>query len=122
TPTSSSFLYFSDIFYPTAYTNAAGVVNNIVDSSYAAGGLAFTSLSGPTGPASHHYTTLIPSGVTLTLGGLGSSSPALSVGDIAGPGQWVSSGTFTNYTTVTGPGTLSVNDSATLMSVGFRNR
>src|SRR6478609_2930587 len=85
TPTSSSILYFSDIFYPTAYTNAAGLVNNIVDANYSAGSIYFNSFSGGNFSSStnHHHTTLIPEGIALTLGS-GSGNPSLAVGDIPG--------------------------------------
>lgn len=122
TPNNSILTYFEDGLYPNAGTNASSLVNNIVDANHMAGGLAFTSLSGPTGPVNHHFTTLIPSGVILTLGGLGSSGPVLAVGDVPGSGQWVNAGSFTNYSTITGTGELLINDSASVMSVGFRNR
>jgi len=122
TPTSSSLLYFSDLFYPNAYTNAVGLVNNIVDTSFSAGGIYFNSLSGGnfSSATNHHYTTLISAGITLTLG-TGSGNPSLVAGDVPGSGQWMSSN-FTNYSTITGPGSLVVSDSASSMSVGWRNR
>jgi hypothetical protein len=94
-------------------------VNNIVDANSALGSAWYTALSQSTGI--HFYTTLIPSGVTLTLGGLGSSFPALAVGDVPGQSP-LSSGSATNYSTIKGAGSLLMNDSAGLLSVGMRNR
>jgi autotransporter-associated beta strand protein len=111
--------YFEDIFNQ-GYTNAAGLVNNIVDANSALGAAYYTAVS--TNGAPHFYTTLIDSGVTLTLGGLGAANPALVVGDIPGytPGYYTGPGT--NLSTITGPGTLLVNDANGLVSVGMRNR
>ena len=114
TPTSASYLYFSDIFYQSAYTNAAGLVNNIVDTSYTAGGINFNTLSGSTA-GNHHYTTLIPAGMTLTIDGgtpgpIG--EPAFLVGNFL-----QTSGSLTNYTTITGEGNLAVQGSASVINV-----
>ena len=116
-PGSHDSIYFSE---NGAYTNLAGAVNNIVDADSAIGSAAYTTLSQV--GSTHFTTTLIPPGVTLTLGGLGSSAPALAVGDVPGTGVWLSTGSATNYSTIKGAGSLVVNDSASLISVGIRNR
>jgi len=118
-PTPTQPAFFDDVDY-AGYTNAAGLVNNVVDSSTAAGCLSFTALS--FGTTNHAYTTLIPADVTLTLGGLGFTRPALTAGDVPGNGVWLSSGSWTNYGTIKGAGALVINDSAGLVSVGMRNR
>ena len=115
-PGSHDSVYFGEL---SGYTNVAGAVNNIVDANIALGSAWYTAqaLSG----SIHFYTTLIPPGVTLTLGGLGSSFPALAVGDVPGQSP-LSSGNATNYSTIKGAGSLVVNDSGGLFSVGMRNR
>jgi autotransporter-associated beta strand protein len=118
TPTAAGTYYFSDVFYPNAYTNAAGAVNTIVNGNYAAGRTIFNALSSST-LGTHFYTTLIPGGNTLTLGGLG--GVALAVGDEV-PTSFFNTSGPTNYTSFTGTGTLSINDSSAVVSVGTRNR
>jgi autotransporter-associated beta strand protein len=110
--------YFEDIFH-SGYTNAPGLVNNIVDGNSALGAAIFTALS--TNGAPHFYTTLIPSGKTLTLGGLGTAYPALAVGDVPGI-SILNSTSGTNLSTMTGPGTLVATDPTSLVAVGTRNR
>ena len=116
-PSTNQPAYFEDLLY-SGYTNVAGAVNNIVDTNNAAGSAVYTALSQASG--THFYTTLIPSGVTLTLGGLGNN--ALVAGDVPGTSSFLASGSATNYSTIKGPGSLVVNDSASLMSVNMRNR
>jgi hypothetical protein len=115
-PGSHDSVYFGEL---VGFTNVAGAVNNIVDANSALGSAWYTAFAQAGGI--HFYTTLIPSGSTLTLGGLGSSSPALSVGDVPGQAP-LSGGTATNYSTIKGAGSLVINDSASVMSVGMRNR
>jgi autotransporter-associated beta strand protein len=110
-------VYFEDALYSTGYTNAPGAVNNIVDTTNSIGAANYTAMT------NHYYTTLIPAGVTLTLGDSGSAmAAALAVGDIPGTGQWVTTGSATNYSTITGAGTLNVTNSTKLISVGWRGR
>jgi autotransporter-associated beta strand protein len=108
------------IGFNPGWTNVPGAVNNIVDTNTAVGAANYTAVS-VTG-ANHFYTTLISPGMTLTLGGLGAGNAALVVGDIPGylPGYYT--GTGTNGTTITGPGTLFVNEPTGLISVGMKNR
>jgi autotransporter-associated beta strand protein len=117
-PDLSAPTYFEDLLHP-GYTNAAGLVNNVVDANSALGAAIFTAVA--TNGAPHFYTTLINSGITLTLGGLGIAYPALAAGDVPGI-QILNSPTGTNYTTVKGPGALVVNDANGVVSVGTRNR
>ncbi len=119
-PGSSDSIYFEDLLYTTGFTNSAKTVNNVVDANLSVGAANYTALSYST--TNHFYTTLIPGGVTLTLGGLGFASPALAVGDVPGSLGWLNSGNWTNYSTITGAGSLVVNDNAGLISVGIRNR
>jgi fibronectin-binding autotransporter adhesin len=120
-PDGSSILNFEDVNFATGYTNGAGLVNNIVDSSMSTASARYTATA--TGGNLHFYTTLIPSGVTLSLNnGLGYASPVLAVGDVPWSGAAYNISGPTNYTTITGAGTLALNDSAALMSVGMRNR
>jgi autotransporter-associated beta strand protein len=116
-PQPSDFLFMEDIFNPGGPTNVVGAVNNIVDSSFTVGSLNYTANSN----SNHVYTTLIPSGVTLTVGGFGPSTPALCVGDVAGSGAWTTTSGWTNYTTITGPGTLNVSDPNGLISISMKN-
>jgi autotransporter-associated beta strand protein len=114
-PGSQDLVYFSNL----TGTNIVGAVNNIVDANNALGSAWYTAQA--QSGSILFYTTLIPSGVTLTLGGLGSSFPALAAGDV--PGQPpLASGSATNYSSIKGAGSLVVNDSTSLMSVGMRNR
>jgi autotransporter-associated beta strand protein len=135
TPPSAGVFWFEDVLYTTGYTNAAGAVNNIVDTSTSVGALNYNTwceapntTSAPN-PYYHFQTTLIPAGNTLTLGGLGASATTLAVGDVPSQGPssyrialgfpWAG---YTNYTPMTGGGNLVVNDSAGLVSVagGFK--
>jgi autotransporter-associated beta strand protein len=122
-PGPSDVVNFEDALYvngfPPGWTNVPGAVNNIVDANIAVGGANYMAVSA--GTTNHFYTTLIPSGVTLTLGGLGVVYPALAVGDVPRTGTWYS-GTGTNFSTIKGPGTLSVSDANGLISVVMRNR
>jgi fibronectin-binding autotransporter adhesin len=119
-PVAGGDLYFEDLFQ-SGYTNQAKAVNNIVDANTAVGAMNFTARS--FGITNHFYTTLIPGGITLTLGGLGASPrAALVVGDVPGSLSFASANNYTNYSAITGPGSLLVNDTASLISVGWRNR
>jgi autotransporter-associated beta strand protein len=122
-PQPSDVVNFEDQLFPLGFnpgwTNVAGAVNNIVDTNSAAGAVNYTAVS--VAGANHYYTTLINSGVTLTLGSLGTSSPTLAVGDIPGIVASYYTGTGTNISTITGPGTLLVNDANGLVSVGMLN-
>lgn len=123
-PGPTTTVYFEDVF-GTGYTNAPGRVNNIVDSSLTVGSVYYTATSFGTAvvQTNRFYTTLIPSGVTWTLGGLSAQNPAaLVVGDVPGTGTYLNLANWTNYATITGPGTLLVDDPAALVSVGMRNR
>jgi autotransporter-associated beta strand protein len=117
-PGASDVVYFEDTLYSTGYTNVAGAANNIVDTNSAVGAAYYTAVS--TNGAPHFYTTLINTGVTWTLGGLGATN-ALAVGDMPGYVQGYYPGTGTNFSTITGPGTLLVNDANALISVGMKN-
>jgi autotransporter-associated beta strand protein len=124
-PTSSDTVYFEDFLYPNAPTNVPSAVNNIVDTSRTIGSLNYTALSTPaigsTLPATnHYYTTLIPFGNTLTVGGLNSGAPVLVVGDVPGTHAWITTGSWTNGTTITGPGTLTLSDTTANMSLSLR--
>jgi autotransporter-associated beta strand protein len=118
-PDTSQPTYFEDVFH-FGYTNAAGLVNNVVDANSALGAAYYNAVS--TNGSLHFYTTLINSGMTLTLGGLGAASPPLVVGDLPGYTSGYYTGVGTNLTTITGPGTLSVNDANGLISVVMKNR
>jgi autotransporter-associated beta strand protein len=117
-PGSNDSIYFGELF--NGYTNIAGAVNNVVDANSALGSAGYTAFAQSGGV--HFYTTLIPSGVTLTLGGLGSSVPVLVAGDVPNTSSWLTSGSATNFSAIKGTGSLVINDSASLMSVGMRNR
>jgi autotransporter-associated beta strand protein len=130
-PSSSGVSWFEDQLYTTGFTNAAGAVNNIVDTTTSVGGLYYNTwcqapntTSAPN-PYYHFQTTLIPAGNTLTVGGLGASATTFAVGDVPsqGPSSYrISLGFpyagYTNYTTMTGGGNLVVNDSAGVVSIG----
>jgi autotransporter-associated beta strand protein len=114
-PGSHDVAYFGNL----TGTNIAGAVNNVVDANTALGSVWYTAQA--QSGSILFDTTLIPPGITLTLGGLGSSFPALAVGDV--PGQPpLASGSATNYSTIKGAGSLVLNDSGSLLSVGMRNR
>jgi fibronectin-binding autotransporter adhesin len=124
-PGAADFAYFEDLNTTTGWTNSPGLVNNIVDSSLSVGTLYYTATATGVagGPASHFYTTLVPGGVTLTLGGQSGFKPAaLAVGDVPGSGAWLNLSGPTNYTTITGAGTLTPADPASVLAVGMRNR
>ena len=123
TPSAVDVLYFEDIFF-TGYTNAAKVINNIVDTNLTVASVNYTSISHGTATVqtNHFYTTAISANKTLTVGGFGPSTPTLVVGDVPGALGWLGSGNWTNYATVTGSGTLFANDSAGMISVSMRNR
>lgn len=91
-------LFFPDGAFPVT-TNAAGLVNNMVDSSLTVGTLTYQAVSG----SSHFDTTFIPAGNTLTLGGNG-NEPVLKVGSD------IQTGSTANSTTIGGGGALSIND------------
>ncbi len=124
-------VYFEDQLFTTGFTNVAGLVNNIVNTSTAIGSLNYTAQADYYGD-SHFYTTLIPSGVTLTVGGLGtpalnSTPAAMSVGDVQFSGSWndldANYYATTNYSTITGAGTLKVTDTNSLILwVNFSRR
>jgi autotransporter-associated beta strand protein len=116
-PGASDDVYFEDALYSTGYTNIPGAVNNIVDASTSVGAVNYTAMT------NHFYTTLIPAGVSLTLGDSGSGmAAALAAGDLPGTGQWVPTGFVTNYSTITGAGILNVTNSSKLISLGWRGR
>jgi autotransporter-associated beta strand protein len=128
-PDSSSTAWFEDIFH-TGYTNAAGLVNNIVSTSSSVGSVFYStwceapSSSSAPAPYYHFDTTLIPTGNTLTLGGLGASVTTLAVGDVPSQGSGSYRGPvsfpyagYTNYTTMIGGGSLVVSDPAGVISV-----
>jgi autotransporter-associated beta strand protein len=108
-------VYFED-YYFTGWTNKIGATNNIVDVSTTISALYYPAYS--RGMANHYYTTFIPQGVTLSVGGtFGNSAPTMAVGDIPGAASWCPNA-YTNYTTIAGPGALSVNDPSGMISVG----
>ena len=116
-PGPSDAIYFEDALYSTGYTNVPGAVNNILDTTSSIGAANYSAMT------NHFYTTLIPGGVSLTLGDSGSgAAAALAAGDIPGTGQWVTTVTGTNYSTITGAGTLNVTNGSTLISVGWQGR
>jgi autotransporter-associated beta strand protein len=106
-PGSQDTVYLTDLIY-SGYTNAPGVVNNTVDSSVTVGAIQFTATSSTT-IGRHFFTTLIPSGSVLTVGG-GITEPAFRVG-------LGSSGAATNYTSFTGPGSLVVNNPSSRIDI-----
>src|SRR6516165_439844 len=119
-PGAADVVYFEDALYATGYTNVSGAVNNIVDANSSIGAAIFTAMAYPTAtqPTNHYYTTLIPAGVSLPLGdSSANAAAALAVGDIPGTGQWVPTGTATNYSTITGAGTLDVTNTSKLISI-----
>src|SRR5215831_2543440 len=106
-PQPSDVVNFEDLqasHYPPGWTNAAGLVNNIVDTNYAVWAAYYTAVSLPPN-TNHFFTTLITSTNTLTLGGGGAVYPPLAVGDIPFSPLNYRHGSATNYTTITGPGT-----------------
>jgi hypothetical protein len=113
-PGPADLVYFEDIFYPLGTTNLPGAVNNIVDANFQIGTLYYTALTVNFGQQ-HYDTTLIQSNVTLTVGGYGSAYPTMSVGDIANSGNFFPNNGYTNVTTITGPGTFSLNEPAGLL-------
>jgi autotransporter-associated beta strand protein len=125
-PGPSDVVNFEDQLYTIGFnpgwTNIAGAVNNTVDTNLTVGAANYSAVAVSGSTTNHYYTTLIKSGVTLTLGGLGAGNAALTVGDIPGytPGYYTGAGI--NYSTITGPGTLVVNEPNGLISVGMKNR
>jgi autotransporter-associated beta strand protein len=121
-PQPSDVVNFEDLqatHYPPGWTNAAGLVNNIVDTNYAVWAAYYTAVSLPPN-TNHFFTTLITSTNTLTLGGGGAGYPPLAVGDVPGNTAVYHHGSATNYTTITGTGTLLVNESNGVISVGMQ--
>src|SRR6516162_9304589 len=140
-PGPSDAVSFEDAVYAQGFnpgwTTVPGAVNNIVDANTTIGVLNYTASAqslDPTQATNHFYTTLIPAGVTLTVG---ASSPgnsgfpaSLAVGDVPGSGQWVNITVITsvtpptniNYSTITGAGTLNVTNSSKQISVGWQTR
>ena len=120
TPTAYDAVYFEDVI-ASGYTNVSGAVNNVLDANYSVGALLHTANS--SGTNLHFYTTLIPGGVTLSLGGFGAIFPALSVGDVPGSRPMAERGQCGRTTQLSlVRADSSVSDSASLMSVGQRNR
>jgi autotransporter-associated beta strand protein len=110
-------VYFEDLFF-NGWTNKIGAVNNIVDTNSAVGTLYYSAYSKVNTTNNHYHTTLIPGGVTLTVGGaFGSSAPTMAVGDIPGEAGWVGA-SYTNYSQIQGAGALLVNDTAGKIAVG----
>jgi autotransporter-associated beta strand protein len=106
-PGSFDALYFGDFPF-SGYTNATGVVNNTVDSSFTVGGISYMATSGAT-VGKHFFTTLIPSTSVLTLaGGVGEPTLLVGVG---------TSGSLTNYTSFVGGGSLVVNNPSSRIEV-----
>src|SRR5262249_11826911 len=95
----------------TGYTNLVGAVNNTVDSSITVGALNYTASSSNTAPllGKHFFNTLIPSGSVLTVvGGMGDATVMVGLG---------STGSFTNYTSIAGAGSLVVNNPASRIEI-----
>jgi autotransporter-associated beta strand protein len=109
-PGSSDAVHFGDDLY-VGYTNVAGAVNNTVNSSMTVGSIFYTANSSNNAAisAKHFYTTLIPSNIVLTVAG-GVGEPTFLVGN-------ATTGTSTNYTTITGAGSLVVNNPNSLMEI-----
>lgn len=93
----------------SGYTNAPGKVNNIVDSPFSIGTLAYQSVG------TNNYTTLIPTGQTLSLSGVFSGTPAYTL--LAGRGVDPLTAPMTNTATITGGGSLFANNPAGLFMV-----
>ncbi len=120
-PGAGDVLYFEDQLFFTGYTNAALKINNVVDTSTAVAAINYSALSA--GGSNHFYTTLIPAGVNLTVGGVGASAAVISVGDVYNSGSWnYYPNTYTNYSAMVGGGTLNLTDSASEISVGTYQR
>jgi hypothetical protein len=121
-PTPTDPLYFED-YFSTGYTNVAGVINNIVDANTSALEAHYTALV-PASKAgitnSHFYTTLIPAGVTLTLGNAGYAHTVLSAGDVPDFNTYDGAGSK-NYSTITGNGGLVISEPTGNIYVGFNN-
>jgi autotransporter-associated beta strand protein len=132
-PGLSDVVNFEDALYQLGFTrgwtNVPGAVNNIVDTNFSIGAVNYTartpSYTDLTPPTNHYYTTLIPAGVSLTLGGSGSGmTAALAVGDVPGAGTWANPNVLNpiaNYSTIIGAGALNVTNSTMLISVGMAN-
>src|SRR5262249_39646496 len=102
----------------TGYTNVPGAVNNVVSSSISVRSLNYTAMSDYANQ--HFYTTQISPGATLTVGGLG-GTPALVAGDVPWIFVWNNTYGLTNSSSITGAGSLNVNSTASLISVGTYN-
>ena len=123
TPGAYDQLYFEDLLFPAAPTNVIGAVNNIVSLNTSVAAVKYMA-NVISGDPVHYYTTLIPTGVTLTLGGSGGM--ALIVGDEPDLGYYIADGfhgqnskSYANYTTITGAGKLLVNDFTSSIYVGL---
>jgi fibronectin-binding autotransporter adhesin len=116
-PGPSDVVNFEDQLYSQGFTqgwtNVQGAVNNIVDTNYSIGAANYYATN------NHYYTTLIPAGVSLTLGGSGMPA-ALAVGDEPGNGFFSTTVSLINYSTITGAGSLIVTNGTKLISVGWR--
>src|SRR5215472_9221000 len=71
-PAANTSAVFENVYF-TGFTNVLGAVNNIVDTNFSIGAAQYTSYAnGPTNSTGVNtnafYTTLIPAGVSLTLG------------------------------------------------------
>src|SRR4051794_3478840 len=97
-PDNNALIFFEDLLYNTGYTNGAGVINNMVDSPTTVGSARYTATA--TGGGLHFYTTMIPSGMTLTLqNAQGAGNAVLAVGDAPWNAPFNTGGP-TNYTTI----------------------
>ena len=114
-PTILDTVYFEDLLTHGAATNAAGLVNNVVDSNFTIGAAiynAFAVTNTANGAPGHYHNTLIPAGVGLGLAGL-TGSPALRVG-------W-DTPNFANglvQATIEGPGSLFITNALTTVNIG----
>jgi autotransporter-associated beta strand protein len=97
-PGATDYVLFDD---SAGWVGAAGSVNNIVDTNalFAIAQLSYTARSG------HFHTTLIPGGTELLVQGMGLGS-ILAVGD----SMLLSGTTYTNYSSITGDGRLTVTN------------
>jgi hypothetical protein len=82
------------VFNDTGIAGAAGTVDNVVDSNFTIGSLTY-------GNTNNYHTTLIPSGVTLTVGG---DANGLVAGTSTDPGSPAQQNGFNTYNTITGVG------------------
>jgi autotransporter-associated beta strand protein len=119
-PISISQVYFENLSEPNAPTNVVGAINNIVSpgtvvqqANYNAFWVYFSGGDGQNGVSNPPscYGTYIPSGVTLTLSNTtagGVNKPVFTAGDFPDSGNYFSSTGPWSYTTITGPGSISV--------------